>query len=113
MLTLYGIKNCDKVKKSRKWLDENNYKHHFHDYRSDGLDEKLLDRMVENIGWENMLNKRSASWRNLADSDREILDEIKAKRLMIDCPTLIKRPIIENKGLFSTGFSPDNFKSAT
>ena len=111
MLKIYGIKNCDTVKRSRKWLDDHGYKYVFHDFRNDGLDTELLDRLVARIGWEQMINRRSTSWRQLADADREGLDEQKAKGLMLKYPTLIKRPVVEHNNRYSAGFSPDFFNA--
>ena len=73
MYTLYGIKNCDTVKKARKWLDENTIAYQFHDFRTDGLDSKLLSKLEAGLGWENMLNRRSTSWRQLDDKQKKRL----------------------------------------
>ncbi len=113
MLKIYGINNCDTCKRCRKWLESNGYEYAFHDFRSDGLDRELLDRLAEKIGWENMLNRRGASWRQLRDSDRANLNEDQAKRLMLKHPTLIKRPVIEHDDRCTTGFSTDYFASGT
>jgi arsenate reductase len=109
MLKIYGIKNCDTVKRSRKWLDDHGYEYIFHDFRGDGLDSELLDRLVGKIGWDNLINRRGTTWRQLPDPARENLDEAKAKQLMLDHPTLIKRPVIEQDGRFAAGFSEDFF----
>jgi arsenate reductase (glutaredoxin) len=109
MLKIYGIKNCDTVKRCRKWLENNGYVYTFHDFRSDGLDAELLDRLAAQIGWEKLLNRRGTSWRQLSDSDREDVNEHKAKRLMLKHPTLIKRPVIEFEDRFAAGFSTDFF----
>jgi arsenate reductase (glutaredoxin) len=111
MLKIYGIKNCDTVKRARKWLDDHGHEYVFHDFRSDGLDNELLDRLVAEIGWDRLINRRSNSWRELPDSDRRNLDEIKAKRLMLDHPTLIKRPVLEQGNRLAAGFSPEFFDS--
>jgi arsenate reductase len=110
MLKLYGIKNCDTVRRARKWLDQNDYDYSFHDFRKDGLDADLVERLSAEIGWEKMLNRRSTSWRQLADADREKLDESRAVQLMLKHPTLIKRPVIEHDSRFTVGFSPDFFQ---
>lgn len=110
MLKLYGIKNCDTVKRSRKWLEQHGYEYEFHDFRSEGLDSDLLELFVEKIGWENLLNRRGTTWRKLPESDRENLDEAKAKRLMLSQPTLIKRPVIDHDHRFCAGFSPEFFQ---
>ncbi|MGH8557165.1 MAG: ArsC family reductase [Methylococcales bacterium] len=109
MLKIYGIKNCDTVKRSRNWLEQHGYEYSFHDFREHGLNAELLNRLVEKIGWDNLINRRSTSWRELPESDRENLDEEKAKHLMLDHPTLIKRPVIEHDNRFAAGFSPDFF----
>ena len=110
MLKLYGIKNCDTVRRARKWLDQNDYDYSFHDFRKDGLDADLMERLSAEIGWENMLNRRSTSWRQLADADRETLNETRAVQLMLKHPTLIKRPVIEHGRRYTVGFSPDFFQ---
>lgn len=109
MLKIYGIKNCDTVKRSRKWLEDHGHEYIFHDFRSHGLDSELLDRLVEKIGWDGLINRRGATWRQLPDSARKNLDEARAKQLMLDHPTLIKRPVIEQDNRFTAGFSPDFF----
>lgn len=101
------------MKKSKTWLEENSIAYDFHDFRIDGLNSELLDQLVEQIGWDRMVNRRSTSWRQLSDSDRKDLDEQKAKQLMLQYPTLIKRPIIEYDNRFSAGFSPDLFNPKT
>ncbi|MGR9105509.1 MAG: ArsC family reductase [Gammaproteobacteria bacterium] len=111
MLKIYGIQNCDTVKRTRKWLEEHGYPYAFHDFRNDGLDCELLDRFVNGIGWEKLLNQRSTTWRQLPESERENLDEAKAKRLMLKHPTLIKRPVVEQDGRIAAGFSPEFFTS--
>lgn len=113
MLKLYGIKNCDTVKRSRKWLEDHGIEYCFHDFRSDGLDPELLDRLVDKIGWDDLINRRGTTWRQLPDSDRENLDEAKAKKLMLNHPSLIKRPVIEQDDRVAAGFSPDFFKTGS
>lgn len=112
MLTLYGIKNCDTVKKARGWLDANNKTYTFHDYRTDGLNEALLDKLERGLGWENMLNKRSTSWRQLTDEQKQDLDRNKAMQLMLETPTLIKRPILDNNNKLIIGFKADHYQQA-
>ncbi|MGH8551350.1 MAG: ArsC family reductase [Methylococcales bacterium] len=109
MLKIYGIKNCDTVKRSRKWLDDHGYEYSFHDFRNDGLDSELLDRLAGKIGWDTLINRRGTTWRQLPESARENLDEGRAKQLMLEHPTLIKRPVIEMDNRFTAGFSPDFF----
>ncbi len=110
MYTLYGIKNCDTVKKARKWLDGNSIAYQFHDFRSDGLDTKLLTRLEASLGWENMLNRRSTSWRQLDDQQKDDLSLDKAIALMLETPTLIKRPVLDTGELMLIGFNLDDYQ---
>ena len=111
MITLYGIKNCDTVKKARRWLAEHGVVHRFHDFRSDGLDEKRLAGWVEQLGWEAVLNRRGTSWRTLSDSQREkIVDEVSALTAMLAQPALIKRPVLETgDGALRIGYSEADY----
>ena len=110
MITLYGIKNCDTVKKARRWLEDHGTDYHFHDFRQDGLDKKLLTQWVETSGWETLVNKRSTTWRNLPDTDKNISSNQQAITLLLANPTLIKRPVtIKNKTIL-IGFKEDEFK---
>ena len=95
MIDLYGIPNCDSVRKARKWLENAELTHQFHDFRKDGLERKTLQRWVKAIGWEALLNRRGTSWRQLPEADRADLTEARAIDLMLENPTLIKRPVIE------------------
>lgn len=110
MVTLYGIKNCDTVRKARKWLDAEGITFHFHDLRADGLDRKTLRAWVKAVGWEILLNKRGTTWRQLPDKDRETVDESKAIDLMLDHPTLIKRPVLVRSKQVHVGFKPADYK---
>lgn len=110
MLTLYGIKNCDTVKKARRWLEDHGIEYQFHDFRQDGLDKKQLTSWVENSSWEAILNKRSTTWRNLSDKDKEITSDSQAIKLLLANPTLIKRPIVQNNKTFLIGFKEAEFK---
>ncbi len=110
MTTLYGIKNCDTVRKARRWLDEHGIDYRFHDLRDAGLDEARLRIWVEALGHEALLNKRSTSWRKLSDGDKTNLDEGKAMRLMLAQPTLVKRPVLEHGGAVHCGFSDTRYR---
>lgn len=101
---LYGINNCDTVKKARRWLDSHGVGYRFHDLRTDGLDEERLRAWVVALGWEALLNRRSTTWRQLAESDKADLDGGKTLALMLKHPTLIKRPVLEINGGFMVGF---------
>jgi len=105
MLTLYGIKNCDTVKKARKWLEGAGIEYRFHDYRTDGIDAELLSGFAVNLGWENLLNTRGTTWRKLDDADKQGVDEAKAIDLMVANDALVKRPVWQKDGEFQLGFT--------
>jgi len=108
--TLYGIKNCDTVKKARKWLEQNNVNYHFHDVRDDGLDKKLVAEWVAQLGWETVINKRSTSWKELTPSQRETMDTAAAIDAIIATPTLFKRPLLELNKHYHTGFKATDYE---
>ena len=105
MITLYGIKNCDTCRKARKWLESEGIEHRFHDFRADGLENDTLASWVDALGWETVLNRRGTTWRKLPEADREGLTADKASALMLDNPTLIKRPVIDTGGTYMVGVS--------
>lgn len=105
MLTLYGIKNCDTVKKARKWLEEAGVEYHFHDYRKDGIDAELLRGFAATLGWEALLNTRGTTWRKLDEADKEDVDESKAIALMEANDALVKRPVWMKHGEYRLGFA--------
>ncbi|MGZ5001306.1 MAG: ArsC family reductase [Methylomonas sp.] len=111
MLVVYGIKNCDSVKKARSWLETRQIDYRFHDYRIDGLDAALLQSFIDALGVDAVLNQRSTSWRQLDDAQKQDLTPEKALQLMLAVPTLIKRPILNHEGRLSVGFSPDLFET--
>lgn len=111
MLSLYGIKNCDTVKKARRWLEDHGIEYQFHDFRQDGLDKKQLSAWVDQLGWEAVVNKRSTTWRNLSDKDKEITTSSQAIKLLLVNPTLIKRPITQNNKILLIGFKEAEFKN--
>ena len=94
-VTLYGIKNCDTIKKARKWLEAHAIEYRFHDFRVDGLEPDLLDQWCQELGWELVLNKRGTTWRQLPDDTKNSVDETSAKRLMLESPAMIKRPVLD------------------
>ena len=110
-ITLYGIKNCDSVKKARVWLDNKQVNYSFHDYRVDGLDSDLLQRFVDQLGVDAILNQRSTSWRQLSDEQKSDLTPKKAMQLMLETPTLIKRPILSIGDQLFVGFKPDLYST--
>ena len=105
MLTLYGIKNCDTVKKARKWLEEAGIDYHFHDYRVDGIDTELLSGFSAVLGWEALLNTRGTTWRKLDEADKAEMDEAKAIALMVANDALVKRPVWMKDGDYRLGFA--------
>ena len=109
VLTVYGIKSCDTCRIARKYLTSNKIEHRFHDIRDDGLDIQMLERWVERIGWERLLNKKSVTWRKIPEVDRAGMSRDKAMAAMIDRPTLIKRPVLEADNFMAVGFSEKRF----
>ena len=110
-LILYGIKNCDSVKKAKKWLKDNGHEFQFHDFRVDGLAQHRLNEWLSQLGWEILLNKRGTSWRTLPDKEKENLDASKAEALMLENPTLIKRPVLQAGELLLVGFDSNIYHS--
>ena len=111
MVILYGIKNCDTVRKARRWLADHQVDYRFHDLRSDGLDDDLLDAWIEDLGWENLLNRRGTTWRQLPVKAREPLDAARARKLMLAHPAIIKRPLLEIDAVRYLGFSDVHYDS--
>ena len=109
-VTIYGIPNCDTMKKARAWLESHGVAYAFHDYRASGLDPRTLDGWVDRLGWEMLLNKASTSFRALSDADRQGLDAKKAKALMLANPTMIKRPVLDLGDRLLVGFKPDVYE---
>jgi len=105
MTTIYGIPNCDTVRKARKWLSANGIEFDFHDFRKQGLDEKQLSAWVKELGWEVLLNKRGMMWRKLPDKQKENIDEKKAIAIMLTEPAIIKRPVLDLGTQRHVGFS--------
>lgn len=111
-MTLYGIKNCDTVRKARKWIDTHQLPVHFHDFREDGLSQDSLTTWCELAGWETLFNKRSTSFRALSDAEKADIDAAKALQLMLAHPTLIKRPILVIGEQVVVGFNEAAYKKA-
>ena len=107
---LYGIPNCDTVKKARRWLDDHGVADRFHDFRKDGLDPAKLQGWIDTLGWEKLLNKSGTTFRKLPDADKEGLDADKAKALMLAQPAMIRRPVLEAGGDPGVGFSADDWQ---
>ena len=110
-MTLYGIKNCDTVRKARKWLEAEKIDYTFHDFREDGLNETTVTQWVNVIGWETLFNKRSTSFRNLTDAEKKDINQEKAIALMVQYPTLIKRPVLVNSDKILVGFKEADYQA--
>ena len=110
-ITLYGIPNCDTVKKARKWLEANGIDYRFHDFRKDGLDAKQLNQWINTLGWETVLNRKGTTWRQLPEEVRNSINAKSAAQLMLEQPTLIKRPVLEQGGTVCCGFSETEYQA--
>lgn len=110
MITIYGIANCDTIKKARKWLDEHDIEYRFHNYKKEGLDESLLRAWVDELGWEALLNKRGMMWRKLDDETKSSIDEAGAIRVMLETPSIIKRPVLDAGDSRYVGFNVDTYQ---
>ena len=106
-ITIYGIKNCDTMKKARAWLDGHGVAYSFHDYKSEGIDRDRLKRWSKEVGWETLLNRAGTTFRKLPEADKEGLNEAKALALMLAQPSMIKRPVLDLDGRLLVGFRPD------
>ena len=112
-VTIYGIPNCDTMKKARAWLESHDVAYDFHDYKKVGIDRKRLETWNKKVGWETFLNRAGTTFRKLPESDKQGLDEKKAIELMLAQPSLIKRPVLEHGGgKLLVGFKPDMYEEA-
>jgi arsenate reductase len=109
-ITLYGIKNCDTMKKARTWLDTRRIAYRFHDYKVTGIDRERLAYWCRQLGWEILLNRAGTTFRKLPDADKSGLNERKAVALMLAQPSIIKRPVLEIDGDILVGFKPENYE---
>ena len=106
-ITIYGIKNCDTMKKARAWLDAKGVAYAFHDYKAEGIDKASLEQWAKEVGWETLLNRAGTTFRKLPDAQRENVTEKKAIALMLEQPSMIKRPVLEVGGKLVVGFKPE------
>jgi arsenate reductase (glutaredoxin) len=111
-LTLYGIKNCDTMKKARSWLDTHSIGYTFHDYKVAGIDRAKLEAWSKLVGWQTLLNRSGTTFRKLPDAERADLNEAKAIGLMVAQPAMIKRPVLELGRNLLVGFSPEQYEKA-
>ena len=110
---IYGIKNCDTMKKARAWLDKYGVEYAFHDYKSAGIDRAKLERWAEKVGWEVLLNRAGTTFKKLPEKDKTGLTETKAIALMLKQPSMIKRPVLElSGGKLLVGFKPEQYSEA-
>jgi arsenate reductase len=108
-ITIYGIKNCDTMRKARTWLDTHNVKYVFHDYKIKQIDRNRLEYWCKNLGWEALLNRAGTTFRKLPDAAKQSLNELKAIQLMLEQPSMIKRPVLEINGQLLVGFNPETY----
>jgi len=111
MITLYGISNCDTIKKARKWLKDNDFDYEFHDYKKLGVPEKDLKAWVKQLGWETLLNKRGTTWRKLDEDTKNSVDEASAIKIMLENPSIIKRPVLNDGKTLLVGFKADEYST--
>jgi Spx/MgsR family transcriptional regulator len=111
--TLYGIKNCDTMKKARAWLDGHGVAYAFHDYKTAGVERELLERWCRQVGWEALLNRAGTTFRKLPNEDKQVNDAKTAIALMLAQPSIIKRPVLSlGDGKLLVGFKPDLYGEA-
>ena len=112
-ITIYGIKACDTMKKARTWLDDHGVTYAFHDYKAVGIDRASLERWAGQVGWEVLLNRSGTTFRKLAEADKADLNQDKAIALMLEQPSMIKRPVLDlGDGRTLVGFKPERYAEA-
>jgi arsenate reductase len=111
-ITIYGIKNCDTMKKARAWLDTRGIAYAFHDYKTAGIERKRLESWCKEVGWEALLNRAGATFRALSEADKTGLTEKKAIALMLAKPSMIKRPVLDLGGRLLVGFKPEIYQAS-
>ena len=110
MITLYGIPNCDTMKKARAWLDDHRIEYRFHDYRKAGVDAEMLHAWVKELGWEALLNRRGMMWRRLPQATKDRIDQATAIEVMRESPSIIKRPLLDTGERRYVGFTPERYE---
>ena len=110
MTTIYGIKNCDTVKKARTWLKDHNIEYDFYNFKKDGMDMNILKQAIDTHGWETVINRRGTTWRQLPPTVQDSLDEAKAVEIAEENPSIVKRPLLLHEGKIHIGFKPDTYK---
>jgi len=109
--TIFGIKNCETMKKARAWLDAHGVAYAFHDYKTAGIERPTIEAWARDVGWETLLNRSGTTFRKLPDADKAGIDEKKAIALMLAQPSMIKRPVLDVGGALIVGFNPDRYAS--
>jgi len=109
VITIYGIKNCDTMKKARAWLDGRGVAYAFHDYKASGIERGRLQGWAQAVGWETLLNRAGTTFRKLPEADKDGLNESKAIALMLAQPSMIKRPVLDLGDRLLVGFKPDHY----
>lgn len=109
MTTIYGIKNCDTMKKAFAWLDENKIAYEFHDYKKQPPDEKILNAAIKKHGWENVINQRGTTWRALPENEKSDMNETKALTIALQNPSIIKRPLLAHNNQIYLGFKDSEY----
>lgn len=109
MITVYGIKNCDTMKKAIKWLNEAGVEYEFHDYKKSGLTAEMAETWLETLGWEAVINRRGTTWRKLDESVRNTMDNKQALSVMLENPSIIKRPLLHKGETYHLGFKADEY----
>jgi len=110
VITLYGIPNCDTMKKARAWLADNDIEYAFHDYKKAGIDEPRLRAWAGELGWQALLNTRGMMWRKVPQDVKDGIDEASAIRLMLETPSIIKRPVLDTGDARYVGFKPEEYQ---
>jgi len=111
MVDIYGIKNCDTMKKAFHWLDENNIEYTFHDYKKEGVDETQAKQWLEQLGWESIINKRGTTWRKLDDETKHAMNNELALSTILEQPSIIKRPLLIKNNEIILGFKPSDYQA--
>jgi len=111
MPTLYGIRNCDTVRRARRWLDDHGVAYTWHDLRDDGLDKSRVARWLTAVGVDTLVNRRGRTWREIPETLRDNLDSTAAAELLVTYPTLVKRPVLEDRDSVIVGFDPELYRT--
>lgn len=111
MVTLFGIPNCDTMKKARKWLADQNVEYDFHDYKKAGIDKSTLQQWEKQVGWETLLNRRGMMWRKLSDEQKQTINRDNAIAIMLETPSIIKRPVLVKDKQILVGFDEKQYQS--